>query len=380
MSPPGDAYEQAQDHPNGHASAREPAQDEAHEDAHEPLQTWLAKVAAEPWAHDFFALLRRIEVLQPEAPRLGQASRPGQEALRLGQEPELDFAPAALARLDLAGARPRLGVRFFGLLGPQGPMPLVFTEYVRDRARNHADPTLARFLDVFHHRLLTLFYRAWAHTQPVVQQDRPGDDRYAAWLGAAIGLDRATRGRDSLPDNAKLHQAGLLGARSRHPEGLRKLLSHHFGVPVAVQQHVGHWLMLPGEERSHLGTAFGRSRAMRLGRTTTIGHKVWDRQYSFRIVLGPLSLAQYLGFLPGKPGWQQLQDAVVLYAGMDKRWDVELCLAGTEVPPPRLGRREPPFRLGLTSWAGSARRPPKDRSDLRLRPPPSPSPSSPPSR
>ncbi len=331
------------------------------------LQALLDAVAREPWAHDFFALLRRTEVLRAQSPRIGQASRPGQEALRLGQEPELDFAPAALARLDPGGARPRLGVRFFGLLGPQGPMPLHFTEYVRDRARNHADPTLARFLDVFHHRLLSLFYRAWAHTQPVVHRDRPAEDRYAAWLGAAIGLDASTQGRDSLPDTAKLHQAGLLGQRSRHPEGLKKLLSHYFGVPVAVQQNVGHWLTLQDAERGHLGTAHGRSRALRLGRSATIGDKVWDRQVRFRVVLGPLTLAQYLSFLPGTPGWQQLQDWVALYAGMDKLWDAELCLAGPQVPAPRLGRH---LRLGLTSWAGTGRRPARDRADLRLRPGP----------
>lgn len=331
----------------------------------DPLQAQLLAVAREPWAHDFFALLRRIEILQAQAPRLGHAARPGQEALRLGQEPELDFAPAALARLDQTGRRPRLGVRFFGLLGPQGPMPLHFTEYVRDRARNHADPTLARFLDVFHHRLLCLFYRAWAHTQPVVHRDRPDEDRYAAWLGAAIGLEADAPARDSLPDTAKLHQAGLLGARSRHPEGLTKLLSHYFGVPVAVQQHVGHWLKLHREDRGHLGTARGRSRALRLGVSATIGHKVWDRQYNFRIVLGPLSMAQYLAFLPGTPGWSQLRDWVHLYAGIDKGWDVEYCLAGSQVPAPRLGRH---LRLGLTSWAGTGRRPPRDRSDLRLRP------------
>ena len=340
----------------------------------EQLQALLAEVAREPWAYDFFALLRRVETLQPQAPRVGQASRPSQEALRLGQEPELDFAPAALARLDLAGARPRLGVRFFGLTGPQGPMPLHFTEYVRERARNHGDATLARFLDLFHHRLLSLFYRAWAHTQPVVQRDRPAQDRYAAWLGAAIGLDANNRGRDTLPDAAKLHQAGLLGQRSRHPEGLRKLLSHFFGVPVAVQQHVGRWLVLEQAERSHLGTASGRSRALRLGRSSTIGDKVWDRQYSFRILLGPLTLAQYLAFLPGTPGWRQLHDWVLLYAGIDKRWDVQLCLAGSQVPAARLGRHQ---RLGLTSWAGAGRRPPRDRSDLRLRPSLKPSHSNP---
>ena len=108
-----------------------------------------------PREHDFFAVLRHVEALRPELPRIGTALRPAQEVVRLGQDPELDFAPSALESFSV-GARsgPRLGVRFFGLLGPQGPMPLHFTEYVRERLRFRGDATLARFLDVFHHRLL----------------------------------------------------------------------------------------------------------------------------------------------------------------------------------------------------------------------------------
>jgi type VI secretion system protein ImpH len=329
------------------------------------MQALWADVEAQPWAFDFFALLRQVETLQRHQPRIGQAARPAQEALRLGQEPDLDFAPAALASLDRSAAVPRLGVRFFGLLGPQGPMPLHFTEYVRERLHNHSDPTLVRFLDVFHHRLLTLFYRAWAHTQPVVHRDRPQSDRYAAWLGASFGLQPGQRDHDTLPDTAKLYQAGLLGNRSRHAEGLEKLLSQFFGVAVAVRQHVGQWMPLHADDRTRLGTAMGRSRAARLGQTATAGSKVWDRQYKFRICLGPLTLKQYLGFLPGQPAWTQLHDWVRLYAGSDKRWDLELCLAGPQLPPPRLGRH---LRLGLTSWAGAGRQPPRDRADLRLRP------------
>lgn len=329
------------------------------------LEALWAEVEREPWSYDFFALLRRVETLQRQAPRIGSAARPSQEALRLGQEPELDFAPAALQKLDRSGSVPRLGVRFLGLLGPQGPMPLHFTEYVRERARNAGDPTLARFLDVFHHRMLALFYRAWAHTQPVVHRDRPEADRYAVWLGASFGLDAATRGRDELPDAAKLHQAGLLGNRSRHTEGLVKLLADYFGVKVAVEQHVGHWMPLHPDDRSRLGTAWARSRTAQLGRTATAGSKVWDRQYKFRIVLGPLTLSQYLGFLPGAPAARQLDDWVRLYAGLDKTWDVQLCLAAREVPPPKLGRH---LRLGFTSWIGACRQAPRDRGDLKLRP------------
>jgi type VI secretion system protein ImpH len=338
------------------------------------LDALFGAVESAPHAHDFFALLRRIECLRPDAPRLGCALRPAQEPLRLGQEPELDFAPAALTRFELGAAVPRLGVRFFGLLGPQGPMPLHLTEYVRERTRRRGDPSAARFLDVFHHRLLCLFYRAWAQAQPTVQQDRPHADRYAAWLGATSGLAGAQGdGGEQVPPEAKLYQAGLLGSRSRHAEGLEKILRLYFGVGVRVRQHVPQWLPLENAERSRLGHARNRPervqrRPGRLGSDATPGNKACDRQCKFRIVLGPLTLAQYHAFLPGGTAWQALAEWVRQWIGLALQWDLQLCLARDEVPEPRLDRR---VQLGLSAWAGSVpqrRQEAHDRSDLRLRP------------
>ncbi len=345
------------------------------------LQALFADVKEAPWRHDFFALLRRIECLRPASPRFGQALRPSQEAIRLGQEAELDFAPAALASLTFEGgsgnangtAAPRLGVRFFGLLGSQGPMPLHLTEYVRERQRFRNDPTAARFLDIFHHRMLALFYRAWAQSQPTAQQDRPGDDRFAAWLGATFGLGAEARRQGRLSENARLFQAGLLGSRSRHPEGLTKLLAQHFGVPARIESHVAHRMPIDADDRSRLGFAQNRperaaSAAAVLGASANAGSRVLDRQYRFRIQLGPLSLAQYVGFLPGGAAWPQLVDWVHQYVGLGLMWDVQLRLDTLQVPEPRLGRR---LALGVSSWLGGPA-PTGSRSrphrDLRLRP------------
>jgi type VI secretion system protein ImpH len=342
--------------------------DEAEREA--ALAALFDAVQADPRRHDFFSVLRHVESLRPQWPRFGQALRPSQEALRLGQDPELDFAPAALQSFEAsARAAPRLGVRFFGLLGPQGPMPLHLTEYVRERLRFRGDATSARFLDIFHHRLLVLFYRAWAQAQPAVHVDRTDDDRFAAWLGAACGSDGRAREGAALPREAPLFQAGLLGARSRHPEGLTKLIAQHFGVPVRIEQHVAQWLVLAAGDRSRLGFARNRperarSPLPRLGADTTAGHKVRDRQYKFRIALGPLSLAQYHGFLPGGRAWPALRAWVQHYTGVSLQWDVQLVLARAEVPEPRLGRR---VRLGVTTWIGR-RAAERDRGDLRLRP------------
>lgn len=321
------------------------------------LAELLDAVQADPSAFDFFALMRRVDCLRREQPRTGEAQRPRQEALRLGQAAELDFAPAPLHALvrQEGQATPRLLVRFFGLLGPMGPMPLHFTEVVREQLRNEGDPTLARFLDLFHHRLLSLFYRAWAQAQPVVHLDRPHQDRFRAWVGALAG---APAGSGALPPEALAYQGGWLTARSRHPEMLCKVVAQHFGVPARVEEHVGQWLPIDRHDRTRL--SFARNRPERaaappaaLGRSANAGTRVWDRQYRFRLHLGPLTHAQVLAFLPGGEAWPRLLHWVRLLAGRELQWELQLELAAAHQPPPELGRtpgRSP--RLGLTSRLG----------------------------
>ena len=330
------------------------------------------ELAAAPYAFDFFQLMRRIDALSPSAPRLGRALRPSIEPVRLGQDPELDFAPAAISSLESSERTPpRVGVRFFGLFGPHGPLPLHLTEYARERLRNHADPGFARFADLFHHRLLSLFYRAWAQAQPTVQHDRPADDQFAKWLGALFGLaPREFRERDAVPDDAKRFQAGLLSRGVKNAEGLVMLLHRHFDVPVHVQGFVGHWMALREADRTRLGIGHVAEPSAQLGVSATIGSKVWDRQNKFRIHLGPLDLARYESFLPGSPALPVLRDWVRQYVGLARVWDVRLSLAHAEVPAARLGTT----RLGWTSWLGGAtlrtRRgtPGQARADLTLNP------------
>jgi type VI secretion system protein ImpH len=125
-----------------------------------------------PWDWDFFQALRRLECASPQRPRIGANQRGKDDVVRLGQEPSVIFAPATLSacHADGPGGLPRLSVLFLGLLGPNGPLPLHLTEYIRDRVRNEGDATPARFLDLFNNRMLALFYRACAQAQPTVWQ------------------------------------------------------------------------------------------------------------------------------------------------------------------------------------------------------------------
>lgn len=317
----------------------------------DPL-TLLRKLEEAPFEHDFFQVLRRLECLYKDRPRIGCAARPQEEALRFGQEPALDFAPAALSALENRGGHPpRLLVRFFGLLGPNGPLPLHLTEFARERILHHGDITFARFLDVFHHRFVSLFYRAWAQAQAVVSYDRPKHDRFSAYVGAFIGIGSAElQARDAAGDHVKLFFSGWLSRQVRNADGLRAILQGYFRLPTAVESFVGHWMRLPADDVTRIGT---RRACAQLGTGAVLGARVWDRQHRFRVHFGPLTLAQYESFLPGGNALPRLVALVRQYFCLELDWDLRLALDRTEVPTLKLGRRG---RLGWTTWIGRYRR------------------------
>ncbi len=322
-------------------------------------ERWLAEVAAAPYRYDFYQALRRIAGAHPHLPPLGEALRPKDEPVRVGQPAELNFAPASLHSLTLReGAPPRLLQRLFGLVGPNGALPLHLTEYARDRATHHADPTLQRFLDLITHRFALLFYRAWAEAQPTVSFDRPGSKATFNRLGALVGLGLPSlQDRDALPDTSKLYFAGRLARQTRDADGLLAWCKLEFDVPIAIEQWCGHWMPLGRSERSRLGKGGGAL----VGRGAVLGASVWDVQHKFRIRVGPLGLAQYRRFLPGGADVARLQALVRCWVGIEFAWDLKLVLLRSEVPRYTLGARG--IGLGHALWMGHYRRS-ADAADL----------------
>ncbi len=305
------------------------------------------ELARAPHAFHFFHALRRLECAAAEKPRLGESARAHEDPLRLSQDPSLNFAPRTISRLvrTAPDTPPRLEVLFLGLFGPHGPLPLHLTEYARDRIHHHNDPTFARFADVLHHRLLSLFYRAWANAQPTVNRDRPESDRFATSVGALFGLAAPTmHHRDTVPDDAKRYYAGLLSAGPRHPGGLQAILEDFFGLPVRLEEFVGRWTDIPPECRCVLSP---QTPTARLGVTTTVGAQVWDCQQTFRICVGPLSWSDYRRLLPGGDSLAMLGDLVRNYVGDELIWELQLILQRKQAPSVQLGTRG---QLGWNSW------------------------------
>jgi type VI secretion system protein ImpH len=309
---------------------------------------------------DFFQILRLLESAHPDKPRIGASLRARDDAVRFGQDPSLSFEPAAVRGFTPASAasRARLAVNFIGLLGPNGPLPLHLTEYARDRARNQGDPTLAAFLDVFHHRIVSLFYRARASAEPALSLDRPELDRFGDYVGSLFGIGSpALQERDEIGDFAKLHFAGLMANQRRPATGLVTILRAYFGLPVGIEQFVGHWMKIPLDGQTRIGM---QDRGNRLGSSAVLGRTVWDCQHKFRLVIGPLDYDDYQRMLPGGDSMSRLLAWVRNYAGMVLDWDVRLILKQEQVPRLALGAR----RLGWTTFLSSA--PPRRDADQLL--------------
>lgn len=334
-----------------------------HRTARDPVAL-LNELEREPWRFNFLQTLRELECCFPEHPRVASSAKAADQPIRFGQAASMIFAPAELAELQRrdAGREPLLLVHFLGLLGPNGPLPLHLTDYARERLRNHDDPTFARFLDLFNHRMLGLFYRAWAQAQPTVSFDRPEQHRFGMYLGALQGT--GTPGcveRDDMSDLLRLHFTGHLGCQTKHAEGLRSLLASFLQRPIQIQEFVGHWLTLPEDCHWRLGESVDNSA---LGQTTTIGGRVWDQQCKFRVRIGPLPLADYLRLLPGGDNLNAVRAIVRNYVGDQLAWDPNLVLAQPEIPQTSLGHAG---RLGWTTWLQSTPLG-RDGDDLKLDP------------
>lgn len=310
--------------------------------------TWLERLARSAGRFDFYVALRRFEASRPSAPRLGNAERPDDEPLRVGQTPSAAFQGAEVTGFTPRGPGGKAGltVGFFGLWGPHGPLPGHMTEYAHERLKHAGDATLVGFADIFHHRLLLLFYRAWARTQPTVAMDRPEGEAFGRYVGALMGLgSAATRNRGGTHDFTKLCYAPVFASSSRGPDGLKAILHDYFDLPVEIEEFVGEWLDVPNDCRWQLGRD---AETGSLGRAT-LGQRVFSRVQKFRVVLGPLDASRFEHMLPGSPAVDALASLVRLYTHDEWAWELRLVLSPSANQPMRLGSAA---RLGWTTRIG----------------------------
>ncbi|WP_245258519.1 type VI secretion system baseplate subunit TssG [Methylosinus sp. LW4] len=352
--------------------------------------TYLEYLEAEPWRVDFFEMMRRIERSLGEAsgeaearPRIGDSASRREEtieidgkavALSFGQDPWMSFPGSNVARVEWRERAPNadgereaterserlhIVLKFLGMLGPQGALPLSVTEEAHGWSLQR-DPSFPHFLDIFNNRFLQLFYRAWADSRAIVQHDRPDCDRFRDYVNSTIGVGtRPFRELAATPKGISAY-AGLLGSRTKSGERLAGAIRGLFAVDVEIEQLVGGWLTIEESERSRLGR-----KSCSLGGDVMLGASSFELDHKFRIRIFVEDMNRYRDFLPGGEDCHRLSDLLFFYIGEEMEWDVEISLPATQTTPIALGRAG---ELGWTSWIAPNRTTAERRCDAHFNP------------
>ena len=351
------------------------------------------RLYAECFAFDFFQAVRLLEKMTPERRPVGLEGPPSAEVARFRAHLAMNFPASAIHQIDPADEAtpaPALTVTFMGLTGPSGVLPRHYTE-MQMRAREVRGPEryVARdWFDMFNHRMISLFYRAWTKYRFWLKYERgeyarPDPDLFTESVYSLIGLGTkalrnrlriavpTTQGAPServlarVDDLVLLYYSGLLAHRPRCALSLARLLGDYFDIPVRVLQFQGQWLRLDPENQTQVGPDDGN---VGLGVSVIVGDRVWDIRSKIRICLGPLSYERFAGFLPDqspapeRKDFFRLMHLVRLYVGPALKVDVQLILKASDIPKYRMlhekGRGP---RLGWNCWLTS--RPMRNDSD-----------------
>jgi type VI secretion system protein ImpH len=303
-----------------------------------------------PYSFEFFQAVRLLHQLHPGAARVGRFGNPDDEAVHFGATPATAFPASEIQAIEPHGkGPPRMLVNFFGLTGPQGVLPLEYSELVAERVRQR-DHSLRDFLDVFNHRFISLFYRAWERTHALGGDAATNEDPFRDHLLDLVGL-----GTPGLPEQLGLPPAsipfyvGLLSLPTRPAVALEFLLEDYFGVPVDVEQFVGGWYAIDESSQCALGDE--SSASSQLGFGAVAGDEIWDLQARARLRVGPLTRAQYDTFLPTGPAYAELRALTKFFTGEQVDIELQLVLARDEVPSVSLGGDPAP--LGWCTWLRS---------------------------
>ena len=291
-----------------------------------------------------------LERLYPDRKPLGQTLDPRQEAVRFSVSPGLSFAPSDIAGFTSATEDTpcSMDVAFMGLIGPSGVLPHWSNEIAVERRRKK-DFSISAFFDIFHHRLISLFYLAWKKHQFQVTYLPGSKDKLSGYLLSLAGLGTAgLRGRIGLPEESLSFYSGLLSRQIPAAVSIESAVAYYSGASVSVEQFVERMIPLSPEDQTSIGAANAK-----LGVDTICGNFVWDCQTKFRVKLGPMGLDEFLRFLPSGDLLHPIFSFVRYMVGIEYEFDVRVLLKREEVPPCILGAETPAPRLGWSTWVKS---------------------------
>ncbi len=316
--------------------------------------TLAAELLEDPCSFEFFQAVALLQRLRDDRRPVGRFSSPDDELLRFHVNPRLGFPASEIQELEMTeDGHATMMVNFMGLTGPSGVLPHPYSELILERLRAK-DRGLASFLDIFNHRAISLFYRAWERSRLQATYGAETMDFFTQYLRDLLGIGtKGLQSRQEIEDEALMHYIALMAMQSRSAVALEQILTDYFEVPVEIQQFNGAWYPLGTSTQCLMNER--ESVSTQVGTGAVVGDAVWDRQGSVRIRIGPLKMHRYNDFLPGASAYEALGAITKFFSNGCIDFELQLVLDAREVESVELdldGKR--PARLGWTSWAKTA--------------------------
>jgi type VI secretion system protein ImpH len=299
----------------------------------------------------FFRAVHLLERFSDKRKKLGHTLIPSEEPVRFSVKKGLSFPPSDISDLssDEPDQPPRMEVTFMGLTGPSGVLPHWYSQLILERSKEK-DNTLAAFLDLFNHRLISLFYLAWKKHRFPENYETGGQDRLSRYLLSLSGL--GTPGlteRIGLSEESLSFYSGLLSRPVASAVAIEAAVAYFVEAPVRVEQFVERIVDLDPSDQTQLGAVNAT-----LGDDAICGSQIWESQSKFRVHLGSVGKAKFVRLMPTGDLLMPIFSLVRYMVGIEFEFDIRIYLKKEDVPLCQLGSTgdDAPM-LGWTTWVSS---------------------------
>ncbi|WP_150696061.1 type VI secretion system baseplate subunit TssG [Pandoraea terrae] len=288
---------------------------------------------------NFFRFCELMELAAPDCAPIGTTDSPAAEPVRFRSRARLGFPNREIDAIEYDGENgptsPVVRTTFLGLYGVDARMPSYFPDEIAQN-REGAEP-LSAFLDIFHHRTITQYYRVWRKYRYPAGFRADGTDEISRYLlsFAGLGIGHAEIGK-TVGTRKLLSMLGLASQKTRTAEGLAGVLQH--AVPdasVSVEAFYPVWIPVA----DYPPTA--------LGENCLLGRGFHDRANAVRIVFTPQTRESVLGLMPGRDNHREVMALLRFYLGYEAQAHLDMHVSPELMPAQVLNSDQ--LRLGYTT-------------------------------
>lgn len=308
----------------------------------------IAKLIDSPSEYDFYQAVytieRQLAAGKDQQRKVGHDSIPKNELIRFKSDQHLGFPGPSLNKVASRTSAKHesvldMHVSFMGVTGTNGALPQHYTELVLERVK-YKDTGMRDFFDLFNHRLLSLYYRAWEKYQFPIGFEKNSQNHPDSF---STVLNELTGSTNSL---GKFY-AGIFNRKVRNVAGLRQILSHFTGCEIEIEQFQGKWLALAKSEQTQLGQrSQPEGQFACLGVDASIGQKIWDISSSIKVVIKPDADSKINDYLNGGRTYQGVNQLISEYLGKSIQYKIQLEVKYEQIPVACLSKDSEPLGMG----------------------------------